>query len=216
MLHLGHRGVTEEGTTVMRIRTATAVAALALALAACSSSDDTADDTSAPPASQPAEAPDAEPVDVDESDDELPDGDVPVIGVGESATVTVTDTTYEGTAELTVTVDDIEYPDGPRNEDGTDRPADGHYVRLTLTVANTGADGDAMFSPYGNMMWETPTHAGQEVSTLNFADGPSVDTTYRPGQSVTGAVILDVPERTGTVTYLDGWAPAVTIALPDA
>ncbi|MFE6493434.1 DUF4352 domain-containing protein [Streptomyces sp. NPDC057748] len=117
--------------------------------------------------------------------------------------------------QLEVTAKSAEYVT-PADVDTTNKPK-GQYVRLTLTVKNVGAKpGD--FAAYGMMKWEDGKTAAQDASTLEgVGDGPDLDTTYKPGQSVTGSIVLDVGAKGGAVSY---WAdpmadgPAFTIELP--
>ncbi|MFF6981986.1 hypothetical protein ACFZAV_30810 [Streptomyces sp. NPDC008343] len=74
---------------------------------------------------------------------------------------------------------------------------------------------------YGRMEWEDTDTAAQDASTRDGAgDGRSLDRAYKPGQSVTGHLILDVGDEGGTVSYngsedpnADG--PVFSVNLPE-
>ncbi|MFB7919211.1 DUF4352 domain-containing protein [Streptomyces sp. NPDC056061] len=116
--------------------------------------------------------------------------------------------------QLEVTATKAEYV-SPADIGTTNKPK-GQYVRLTLTVKNVGKKpGD--FAAYGMMKWENASTATQDASTLEgVGDGPDLDTTYKPGQAVTGSLVLDVGTKGGTVSYWgdssDG--PLFSIELP--
>ncbi|WP_146057586.1 DUF4352 domain-containing protein [Streptomyces sp. SM12] len=165
---------------------------------------------------------DVEPVVEDEpEEDELA---VEPIGVGESAEWEIPeedeygDVVEGGTpAVMRVTLDAAEWV-GASAEHGTSGSPDGEWLRLDLTVSNVGDAGDGTFSPYGLMYWESETHAAQDVGTLHMPAGADVDTTYRPGQSVSGGIVLDVPERDGVVSYvwnLFGGAVGFAVEVPE-
>ncbi|WP_167518821.1 DUF4352 domain-containing protein [Streptomyces chryseus] len=122
----------------------------------------------------------------------------------------------ENTAENTkfeVTVKSAKYVT-PADVDTSEGPVNGQYVLLTLTVKNIGPKpGD--FTSYGMIKWEDAKTAEQEATTLNITDGQDLDATYKPGQSVTGSLVLDVVRKGGTLSYWDELgAPAFTIKLP--
>ncbi|MFI7096447.1 DUF4352 domain-containing protein [Streptomyces lydicus] len=90
----------------------------------------------------------------------------------------------------------------------------GRLVVLTVEVKNVGSK-DGGFHPYGTMKWEDATTAAQEASTMDSTGSQDVDTTYHPGQAVTGDVVLDVPRKGGKVNFYDApGAPSLTFALP--
>ncbi|WP_329168276.1 DUF4352 domain-containing protein [Streptomyces sp. NBC_01267] len=108
----------------------------------------------------------------------------------------------------------------PAEIDTTNKPEKGQYVVLTLTVTNVGTT-PAEFSAYGMMQWEDAKTAAQDCTTLEgVGDGPDLDTTYKPGQSATGKLVLDVGHKDGVVSYNDNNSPAdgpaFTVALPSA
>ncbi|MEW1551347.1 DUF4352 domain-containing protein [Streptomyces tsukubensis] len=142
----------------------------------------------------------------------------PVLSVGKTAAYDVikTDDTGENPRAVTkmeMTVKGVKYVSA--DQIGADK-AKGQYAVLTLTVKNVGsAEGE--FAAYGKMKWEDSATAAQDATTLETTDaGQSLDTTYKPGQSVTGDVVLDVVRKGGTVTYYDSLStpPAVSITLP--
>ncbi|MEU9011520.1 DUF4352 domain-containing protein [Streptomyces sp. NPDC048479] len=105
----------------------------------------------------------------------------------------------------------------PADVDTTNEPEHGQYVRLTLTVKNVGTK-VGTFSGYGMIKWEDAKTAAQEATTLEgVGTGPDLDTTYKPGQSVTGTLVLDVANKGGTLSYWDELftdKPAFTVPLP--
>ncbi|WP_319648512.1 DUF4352 domain-containing protein [Streptomyces scabiei] len=107
----------------------------------------------------------------------------------------------------------------PAEVDTTNQPEHGQYVELTLTLKNVGK-GSAKFSAYGLMTWEDDKTAAQDATTLEgVGEGPELDTTYKPGQSVTGKLILDVARKGGIVSYVGGdnpeaEGPVFTVKLP--
>ncbi len=147
----------------------------------------------------------------------------PAIKVGESGTFDYYETDEYGqnpkvATQLEVTVKSAEYVT-PAQIDTTNEPENGQFVKLTITVKNVGkAPGE--FAAYGMMTWENDATAAQEATTLEgVGEGQDVDTTYKPGQSVTGALILDVGAKGGTLNYASSIvdeAPAFTIELPKA
>ncbi|MFE6778916.1 DUF4352 domain-containing protein [Streptomyces sp. NPDC057702] len=146
----------------------------------------------------------------------------PALAVGESGTYEVGETDeygedFEVTSTMKVTVVGAEYV-SPAQVDTTNEPEKGQYVSLTLTVANVGK-APADFAAYGMMKWEDARTAAQDATTLEgVGQGQQLDTTYRPGQSVTGRLVLDVVRRGGLVHYYDanarGEAPSFTVELP--
>ncbi|GGY88403.1 hypothetical protein GCM10010327_18910 [Streptomyces nitrosporeus] len=196
---------------IRRVAVSAALVATAASLSACSS--DTEPVASVQPA---ASAPVAQPT--EEASPSASPG--PVIAVGESGKVDVVDTDEYGenptvVTQLDVTVKSVEYVT-PADIDTTNEPEHGQFARLTLTVKNVGrSPGD--FSAYGMMKWESDDVAAQDASTLEELDGPDLNTTYKPGQAVTGSLVLDVGAKGGTVSYwgrITDSAPSLTIALP--
>jgi hypothetical protein len=100
----------------------------------------------------------------------------------------------------------------PAELDTTNKPEQGQFVKLTLTLKNVGK-APADFAAYGMMKWEDAQTAAQEATTLEgVGDGPDLDTTYKPGQSVTGSLVLDVARKGGTVSYVGTDDPSADAA----
>ncbi|WP_228973383.1 hypothetical protein [Streptomyces sp. DH12] len=143
----------------------------------------------------------------------------PVLQVGKTGQFAdiETDEYGENPKEVTrfaITVKEAAYVDAAAVDVGT--PAEhGQYVRLTLTLKNVGK-ANGSFAGYGAIKWEDATTAAQDATTLHLLDGPELDTEYKPGQAVTGSVVLDVARKGGTLTYWDSASevPAFSIALP--
>ncbi|MFD4699747.1 DUF4352 domain-containing protein [Streptomyces niveus] len=191
------------------------VAASAL-LVGCSSSDEPAAtdvETTAP----------ADPVAEEAPEEPSPSASAgPVLKVGEKGTYDVIETDEYGenpavATQMEVTVKEATYVT-PAEVDTTNEPELGQYVRLTLTVKNVGTKpGD--FSAYGLMKWENDDTAAQDATTLEgVGEGASLDVSYKPGQSVTGSMVLDVGAKGGTLTYWggegEGEAPVFSVTLP--
>jgi PBP1b-binding outer membrane lipoprotein LpoB len=127
---------------------------------------------------------------------------------------------YTVTSRMSVKVVDAEYVTAEQVDTGNE-PENGQYVKLTLTLKNIG-DAPAKIMTYGTMEWEDDDTAPQDASTPDgIGDGRSIDTTYRPGQSATGFLILDVGDEGGTVSYngsqdpnADG--PVFSVNLPES
>lgn len=132
------------------------------------------------------------------------------LGVGESGTFTFVDSSTDKKTTFKVTVNEIKYI-GESAEDDTTSPAEGQYVRLGITLKNIGQN-QAHLLTYGLIEWEDADTAAQDATTLNIPEGPQLDTKYKPGQAVTGKLILDVPKRGGVVNYIDG--SGFTVKLP--
>ncbi|MEV4037741.1 DUF4352 domain-containing protein [Streptomyces umbrinus] len=145
------------------------------------------------------------------------------LAVGETGTYDVGEADEYGenfkvTSKMQVNVAGAEYvtPDeiGTSNE-----PEQGQFVKLVLTLKNVGK-APAEFSAYGLLTWEDDQTAAQDATTLeSVGEGPDLDATYKPGQSVTGSVILDVARKGGIVSYVgsedaEAEEPVFTIELP--
>jgi hypothetical protein len=130
---------------------------------------------------------------------------VPVLKVGQSGTWAYGETddlgeNFKVTTHMKTTVVSAEYVT-PAEVDTGNKPENGQFVKLTLTLKNVG-DAPAEIMTYGVMEWEDDNTAAQDASTLEgVGDGRSLDTSYKPGQSVTGYLILDVGRRGGVVSY---------------
>lgn len=139
------------------------------------------------------------------------------LSVGQSGTFTATDSASDATTTMSVAVVSARYVTPAQV--GTTNKSKGQYVDLKLTIKNVGT-GPGHVLLYGSMKWEDASTAAQDASTLeSVGSGPDLDTSYKPGQAVTGDVILDVGRRDGTVSYWDdpfGERPSFTVALPSA
>ncbi|MEU3730024.1 DUF4352 domain-containing protein [Streptomyces sp. NPDC033538] len=176
---------------------------LSLALVGCSSESDSGGSSKNKPAVEasvdPAEAPAEEPP------SSAPAAEVPVVKVGETKTWDYGETdeygeNYKVTSKMSVTVVSAKYVT-PAEIDTTNEPEQGQFVELELTLKNVGqAPAEVML--YGMLKWEDADHAAQDATTLEgVGDGPELDTSYKPGQAVTGKVVLDVATKGGKVSY---------------
>lgn len=211
------------GGCVMRayIRRAAVPAVLLSALAVGCTSGGTADKADPKPSASAKAVVDA----ASEEPSAAPSSSAPAapeLKVGETGTYDVgkTDDTgenYKVTSKMQVTVVSAKYVT-PAEIDTTNKPEQGQFVKLTLTLKNVGK-APADFAAYGMMKWEDAQTAAQEATTLEgVGDGPDLDTTYKPGQSVTGSLVLDVARKGGTVSYVGTDNPsadaAFKVALP--
>lgn len=189
-------------------------------LAGCSSSDDPTD-------AAPKTSASAEPV-VEEQPAEEPSEATslsvpaaPVVKVGETKEFGIGETdeygeNYKIKTKMAVTVVSAKYVT-PAEIDTSNEP-EGQFVKLTLTLKNVGV-APAEIMLYGMMKWEDERTAAQDASTLEgVGEGPELDTTYKPGQSVTGSLVLDVGRKGGTVGYYGtddpSEEPAFVVELP--
>lgn len=146
----------------------------------------------------------------------------PQVGVGETGKFGLGETdeygeNYRVTTQMEVTVVSAKYVT-PAEVDTTNEPENGQYVELTLKLANVGK-APAEIMTYGMMKWESSDTAAQDATTLEgVGEGQDLDTTYRPGQSVTGKLVLDVGAKDGTVGYYGtddpSGEPAFVVKLP--
>ncbi|KUF18882.1 hypothetical protein AT728_07565 [Streptomyces silvensis] len=174
-------------------------------LAGCSDGGDDKADTK-PSKMPPTADADFDKVDTGKEAEEAPSS--PVLKVGETKTVAL-----DG-VEASLTVKSAEYVGTPAMME----KAKGRYVLLGLTIKNTGSK-PLDFSPYGVTSWEDEDTAAQDASTLGYDEGPALDTTYKPGQSLTGKLLLDVGRKGGTVSYagdLMAEEPAFSVELPES
>ncbi|MEU0990888.1 DUF4352 domain-containing protein [Streptomyces sp. NPDC005953] len=139
------------------------------------------------------------------------------LSVGETGTYEVIETDDAGenpTAVTTmqVTVKGVKYVEPAAL--GATENATGRYAVLTLTVKNVGqAAGN--FSETSTMTWENADTAAQGALVYGLDnDSPDLETTYQPGQSLTGDLHLDVGSTGGIVTYYDNVTPSIQIAMP--
>ncbi|MFF1697448.1 DUF4352 domain-containing protein [Streptomyces sp. NPDC058257] len=149
--------------------------------------------------------------------------EAPALAVGETGTYETGKTdeygeNYKVTTKMQVKVVSAKYVT-PAEIDTTNEPEQGQFVKLTLSLKNVGK-GPAEFSAYGLLQWEDEETAAQDATTLEgVGDGPDLDAKYKPGQSVTGSVVLDVARKGGTVSYVgnedpEAEGPVFTVELP--
>lgn len=190
---------------------AAAGAAVFALVTGCSSKDEPAAAKSSAPAAQKLAEESPEP--------SAPASSAPALSVGQTGTYGLIETDEYGenplpSTTMQVTVKSAEYVT-PADVDTTTKPKLGQYVRLTLTVKNVGKK-EGVFSGYGMIKWENKGTAAQDATTLEgVGTGPELDTTYKPGQAVTGSLVLDVGAKGGTLSYWDDLdVPAFTVKLP--
>lgn len=171
-------------------------------VAGCSSGDKSAD---AAPKQEPASEVPIDPADLPSQAPSSSAPAAPVLKIGETGEFETGETDEYGenfkvTSKMSVKVDEAKYVT-PAEIDTTNKPTQGQFVKLTLTLKNVGqAPADVML--YGMLKWENADHAAQDATTLEgVGDGPTLDTTYKPGQAVTGSVVLDVAAKGGKVSY---------------
>ncbi|MFB7823896.1 DUF4352 domain-containing protein [Streptomyces hydrogenans] len=203
---------------VRRVSQAVAVGAAAALLAACGS-------TAEPVAQKPAEKPSVAPTTA------APEATTPSassssaapkvaeLRIGDTGRFTDMETDDDGieaapNTEFEVKAVSAKYAT-PEEVGTSNKPKNGQFLVLTLTVKNVGSK-SGEFASYGMMKWETEGTAAQDASTLESVDGPELDTTYKPGQSVTGKLVLDVGGKGGLVSYFDGLSdvPSVVVSIP--
>ncbi|MFD9442174.1 DUF4352 domain-containing protein [Streptomyces sp. NPDC060001] len=203
------------------IRRAVVPAALvSIVLTGCSGGGDSDD---AAPKASPSVAKDVKPAAEETPDSEPSSAPAPELGVGEKGTYDVGETdefgeNFKVTSKMQVTVAGADYVT-PAEIGTSNEPEQGQFVKLTLTLKNVGK-APAEFSAYGLMTWEDDQTAAQDATTLEgVGEGPDLDAKYKPGQSVTGSLILDVARKGGLVSYigsedLDAEEPVFTVKLP--
>ncbi|MFJ8464771.1 DUF4352 domain-containing protein [Streptomyces swartbergensis] len=195
-----------------------AVALSAALMTGCSSESSSGNDTA------PKLSASAAPIEEQPSESSNSSAPGPVLEVGEAGEFETGETdeygeNYKVTSKMSVKVVDAEYVTAEQL-DTSNEPENGQYVKLTLTLKNVG-DAPAEFSSYGMMQWEDTDTAAQDASTLEgVGEGQDLDTTYKPGQSVTGTLVLDVGDEGGTVSYvgsedLEAEEPVFSINLPE-
>ncbi|MWA08471.1 DUF4352 domain-containing protein [Streptomyces sp. BA2] len=145
---------------------------------------------------------------------QTPAASAPTLSVGESGEFTIVDMKdASAKARMKVTVDSAKY--ATPTDVGTDEPAHGQYVLLTLTIKNVGKV-PGTISTYGAMQWEDEKTAAQDATTLEIQENMTLDTMYEPGQSRSGKLVLDVGRKGGRVSYFaDSEGPAFTVELPN-
>ncbi|MFJ5222233.1 DUF4352 domain-containing protein [Streptomyces sp. NPDC088400] len=168
-----------------------------------------------PEAAEAAVESPADPVAEESAEPSESASDGPSLTVGESGSYDVVETDEYGenpavTTKMQVTVKSAKYV-SPSEIDTTNEPTLGQYVVLTLTIKNVGPK-PGEFAGYGVITWEDGDTAAQDATTLEgVGDSPELDTTYKPGQSVTGSLVLDVGAKGGTLSYEEG---TFTVELP--
>jgi hypothetical protein len=193
----------------------------AVLLAGCSSESDSGESVSKQEPSTRAPAGKAA---VDPSESASSSAPGPVLEVGERGEFQTGETdasgeNYKVTSTMSVEVVSAEYVT-PDEVDTGDEPENGQYVKLTLTLKNIG-DAPAEIRTFGMMEWEDTDTAAQNASTREgVGDGREIDTVYKPGQSVTGTLVLDVGEEGGTVSFNgsqdpDAEGPVFSVNLPE-
>lgn len=192
----------------------------AVLLTGCSSEPEK--DRAAPALSASVEPPAEEQPSQEPSEAAPSSAPAPVVGVGETKEFGLGETdeygeNYKVTTTMSVTVESAKYVT-PSEIDAASEPEHGQYVELTLTLKNVG-DAPAEIMTYGMMKWEDANTAAQDATTLEgVGEGPELDTTYKPGQSVTGSLVLDVGRKGGTVGYYGtddpSEEPAFVVELP--
>ncbi|MEU7243435.1 DUF4352 domain-containing protein [Streptomyces sparsogenes] len=182
---------------------AASVALLGVVLVGCSSDDGDDSKKSAP------SAPDA-PADATDTDLAAPKA----LSVGQSGDFAASDDTSEVATRFKVTVREVKYISAEEAEDSAQQDSD-IYVRLRLTLENVGKH-PGKFDDFSTLKWQSAKTAEQDATTYTSPPGPDLSTTYKPGQSVTGYLILNVMERGGEVTYYDaaGYGPSFVVKLP--
>ncbi|MEV6806714.1 DUF4352 domain-containing protein [Streptomyces sp. NPDC051132] len=150
----------------------------------------------------------------------------PVLRVGQTGTYDVGETdeygeNYKVTGKMSVTVVGAKYV--TQEQLGTPTKPRGQFAVLTLTIRNLGdTPADFNASAVGRMVWEDEHTATQDATTLaDVTGGPDLDTTYKPGQSLTGQVVVDIPRKGGVVSYTGSEDPqhegaVFSIKLPSA
>ncbi|MEU7039853.1 hypothetical protein AB0A77_02190 [Streptomyces varsoviensis] len=123
----------------------------------------------------------------------------PTLDVGQSTTfdmpATATTTTkFRITVKRAVALSDTEAADMMLDE------KKGKYTRLELTVENVGSV-PAQFLTYDQMTWESADTPVQPSNADTTTDGPDLETTYKPGQKLTGGMTVQGQTRGGVVTY---------------
>lgn len=181
------------------------VPAVVLSLALVAGCSDGGGSADAAPKNEPASEVPIDPADLPSEEPSSSAPPAPVLKIGESGafeTGEVDDSgEYKATSKMSVKVVSAKYVT-PAEIDTTNEPELGQFVKLTLTLKNVG-QAPARVAFYGMTQWEDDTHAAQDATTLEgVGDGPSLDTTYKPGQSVTGFLVLDVAAKGGKVSYV--------------
>ncbi|WP_078872524.1 DUF4352 domain-containing protein [Streptomyces sp. NRRL S-337] len=138
-------------------------------------------------------------------------GKAPVVTVGKTASYSAANGTTGARTTFSVTFHAAKYV--TPSEISAGKPK-GRYAVITIEVTNTGSR-DGSFHPYGFMKWEGGSTLTQGVATLYSTGTQRVDSTYHPGEAVTGDIVLDVPRKGGKVSYYEGTgAASLTFVMP--
>lgn len=139
--------------------------------------------------------------------------EVKPVGVGGTARFRISDMNDPSvTTAMTATVVKARYVTA--EEIGAERREKDQLLVLTLTIKNTGHNVGTI-STDGALKWEDRQTSPQVATTHETMDGPELDTEYKPGQSVTGSLVLHVGRKGGTLSYIDDPSrPSFRVALP--
>lgn len=203
-------------TSIRRAVMLTAPLALVSALVTgCSGASDAKDSSGKEPKGPATASADFEKVEAGEKAGApaTPSASAPTLSVGESGEFSLVDMKDASVkARMKVTVDAAKY--ATPKDVGTDEPAEGQYVLLTLTIKNVGKV-PGTIATYGAMRWEDEKVAAQDATALEIQENMELDTRYEPGRSMSGKLVLDVGRKGGTVSYVkDSEGPAFTVELP--
>lgn len=138
----------------------------------------------------------------------------PTLGVGQSADFAASDDTREVATRFKVTYRSATIISAEEAEDAAEQPPGGVYVRVGLTVENVGKQTGVLSGMA--FKWSSSSTAEQSATTLADPIGADITTTYQPGQSVTGDVVLYALERGGEFVYHDParYGPSVALKVP--
>ncbi|MGW1839680.1 DUF4352 domain-containing protein [Streptomyces sp. NPDC002067] len=126
------------------------------------------------------------------------------ITIGESGTYQAVDSASGARTQMSVTFKDMRAVQA--SEIHATKPPKHQYAVFTFTVKNTG-DKNGAFHPQ-KLKWTDGQSPEQPAFTSEKSgSGQNLDTTYRPGQTVTGDVVLDMPGGSGALRYYDGSGP---------
>ncbi|MFI0217233.1 DUF4352 domain-containing protein [Streptomyces lydicus] len=138
-------------------------------------------------------------------------GKAPVVAVGKTASYSAANGATGARTTFSVTFHAAKYVTASEISAGKPK---GRYAVITLEVTNTG-NRDGSFHPYGFMNWEGGHTVTQEIATLYSTGTQRVDSTYHPGEAITGDLVLDVPYKGGKVSYYEGTGRAsLTFVMP--
>ncbi len=101
---------------------------------------------------------------------------------------------------MTATVVKVRYV--AAQEIGAEYGEKGQLLVLTLTIKNIGHS-IGTISTDGAVKWEDERTSPQDATTQDTTQGPDLNAKYKPGQSVTGSLVLRVGRKGGTLAYID-------------